>query len=341
MNLEGKLIKKITLITFILTFTILSATFCNIEGDNAVNYQKWVDNDIISAANISDFIVNWLTNNQTNTWTNISYANFSQAEKMDIYLPNSTTVEPSPVIIFIHGGGGYTGDKANLKSQNILPDAISRGYAVISINYRLSGEAAFPAQINDVKTAIKYVRANSAVYNLNPDKIVLWGPSMGGWLAALAGTSGDVKDLEDPNLGYANVSSKVRGVVDLYGPINFWTMDEQYKEKGVTKTMFDYHFFQLIGQEISVFSEGKDRLSPDSYISADDPFFIIQHGTDDKVIPYQQSENFVNKLRAVLGNDTVQLYLIDGAEHGGPQFRNETNVDIILDFIDMKLISNQ
>ena len=116
-------------------------------------------------------------------WIDVPYANASPSEKMDIFLPNSTG--PYPVIIWIHGGGFETGNK-NENSSKPAKEGLSRGYAVVSINYRSSREATFPAQINDVKAAIQFLRANSKKYNLNPDKIGLWGSSAGGFLAALA-----------------------------------------------------------------------------------------------------------------------------------------------------------
>ena len=146
----------------------------------------------------------------------IPYANLSSAEKLDVYLPNAGT-GPFPVIVAIHGGAFMMGDKADGQLTPML-EGLNRGYAVVSVNYRLSSEAAAPAQINDVKAAIRWVRANAAQCNLDPDRIAAWGGSAGGYLAALAGTSGDVAALEDLSQGNPGQSSRVQAVVDLVRP---------------------------------------------------------------------------------------------------------------------------
>ena len=164
-------------------------------------------------------------------YLDISYASESPREKLDIFLPNDGK-GPFPVIIAIHGGAFKFGDKADSQLNPML-EGLKRGYAVVAINYRLSWEAKWPAQINDVKAAIKFIRANAEKLNINPNKIAVWGGSGGGFLAALAGTSGDVKALEDNNLGYPEISSKVEAVVDWFGPINFISQDEQRKVLGL------------------------------------------------------------------------------------------------------------
>jgi acetyl esterase/lipase len=165
-------------------------------------------------------------------WTNVSYANESSAEKMDIYLPNTTG--PYPVVIWIHGGRYLVGDKSSI-DHNFIEEALKRGYAVVSINYRLAEEAKYPAQIYDVKAAIRFLRANSETYNLNPDKFAISGSSAGGGLAALAGTSADVQELQNDSLGYGNVSNRVQAVVDLKGPINFGTFMSQLQQINKTQ----------------------------------------------------------------------------------------------------------
>ena len=138
----------------------------------------------------------------------VAYADASESQKLDIYLPNSGS-GPFPVIVAIHGGAFLMGDKADGQLTPMLA-GLDRGYAVVSINYRLSNEAKFPAQINDVKAAIRFVRANAGTYGLDPNKIAAWGGSSGGYLAAMLGTSGGVADLEDTSQGSPDQSSAVR-----------------------------------------------------------------------------------------------------------------------------------
>lgn len=276
-------------------------------------------------------------------WLDVPYATLSSAQKLDIYLPNQGQ-EPFPVVVVIHGGGFALGDKAggDLASQF---EPVNHGYAVVSINYRLSGEALFPAQIQDVKAAIRFIRANAAQYKLNPDKIAVWGASAGGNLAALAGVTGDVAELEDLSLGNPSQSSRVQAVVDWFGPVNFLTMDEQNKASGLadkvsgvqTHDTADSFESKLVGKQISLAPELVKAANPETYITADDPPFFIQHGTLDPNVPTQQSVDFAAALTSVIGADQVTLELLEGAGHGGAQFDAADNVQKVLDFLDKAL----
>jgi cephalosporin-C deacetylase-like acetyl esterase len=168
-----------------------------------------------------------------NKYIDIAYSKESNAQKLDIYLPD-TISEQLPVIVSIHGGAFMFGDKAD---EQVVPmlEGIKRGYAVISINYRLSDESKFPSQINDVKTAIRWIKANAEKYHLASNKIALWGGSAGGNLAALAGTSGGVRDFENLGMLNRNFSDTVQAVVDWFGPINFSEMDKQFEASGKGK----------------------------------------------------------------------------------------------------------
>lgn len=140
-------------------------------------------------------------------WPDVAYAQVSAAQKLDIYLPEDGD-GPFPVIVAIHGGAFRMGDKADGQHTPML-EGLERGYAVVSINYRMSGEAIFPAAVYDVKAAIRWIRANAASYHFNAEKIAVWGGSAGGHLAAMAGVSGGVAELEDLSLGAAEFSSRV------------------------------------------------------------------------------------------------------------------------------------
>lgn len=273
-------------------------------------------------------------------YLNVAYASKSSAEKMDIYLPNSGN-GPFPVIIAIHGGGFMMGDKADGQLVPMLK-ALDRGYAVVSVNYRLSGEAAFPAAVNDVKAAIKYVRANAEKYNLNGNKIATWGGSAGGNLAAMAGTSGDVKELEDASLGNADVSTKVQAVVDWFGPIDFNQMDAQFTKSGIGQanhTAADSPESKYLGAKggLTTVADLVKKASPETYITKDDPAFFIEHGTKDGNVPTEQGVNFAASLKKIIGDDKVTLILLEGAGHGTSEFSTTENVNKVLDFLDKKL----
>jgi acetyl esterase/lipase len=271
-------------------------------------------------------------------WLDLPYATVSAAQKLDIYLPN-TGAGPFPVVLSIHGGAFQSGDKngAELASAVKLLDA---GYAVASINYRLSGEARWPAQIHDVKAAIRYLRANAARYKLDPDKIAAWGGSAGGHLAALAGTSGGVQGLSEPALGNAGVSDRLQAVVDMFGPINFLTMDDQFKAAGVAGQVHnaaDSPESALMGKQLTLAPTLVKQANPETYISADDPPFMIQHGTADVLIPSQQSVDFAAALRKVLGEGKVGIELLQGAGHAGAAFFTDANIKKVVAFLDTHL----
>jgi acetyl esterase/lipase len=271
-------------------------------------------------------------------WQDIAYANLSPAEKSDIYLPDEGD-GPFPVIISVHGGAFLGGDKADGQLNPMLY-GLKRGYAVVSINYRLSGEALFPANINDVKAAIRWVKANAGAYKLNAKKIALWGGSAGGNLVALAGVSGDVKELEDMTLGNADQSSRVQAVIDWFGPTNFLLMDKQLKETGngtPDHSEANSPESKLMGKKITDIPEQVQKANPETYISKDDPPFFIEHGTKDNIVPTQQSGNFYKKLLPVLGSQKVTLVLSEGEGHGGPQFETKENLDKVFKFLDTAL----
>lgn len=217
---------------------------------------------------------------------------------------------------------------------------LKRGYAVVSVNYRLTGEAIFPSQINDIKAAIRFIRANAREYDLNPDKLAIWGSSAGGGLAALAGTSGDVKELQDLTLGNPDQSDRVQAVVDWCGPINLLTIDEQFKQSGIAgrvQDVPDSFGSEYLGKRISQVSDLAKKADPEIYITPDDPPFFIQHGSEDNLVPVQQSLEFAAKLKPILGEEKVHLELIQGAGHGGKQFSAPDSVNKVLDFLDKTL----
>lgn len=267
-------------------------------------------------------------------YLDIPYANSSQAQKLDIYLPESIT-KPVPVIIAIHGGAFKFGDKRDGQLTPMLA-GLKRGYAVISVNYRLSGESLFPANIMDVKAAIRWVRANAATYNLNPNKLAVWGGSAGGNLAALAGLTNKISDLEDLSQGNAGVSSQVQAVVDWFGPTDFLRMDDQLRHSGTGKP--DHNEANspeslLMGQQITTIPEKVRLANPETYITPDDPAIFIQHGEIDPIVPVQQSIHFFEKLQVILG-DKARIKILYGAGHGGPAFETNENLKEVFAFLD-------
>lgn len=273
--------------------------------------------------------------NTENTFTNVAYASASASQKMDIYLPAGDG--PFPVVVLIHGGAFMMGDKGmettNAAALNLW------GYAAVSINYRLSGEAQFPAQIEDCKSAVRFLRAHASTYRINPEKIGSWGASTGGNLSALLGTSGGVAELEGNNPPNAEYPSSIIAAVDWFGPINFLTMDSEAAALGFTLSTNSANSpeSRLMGAAVQSIPAEVAKANPATYISSDDAAFFIQVGSVDRNIPYTQSLNFYNALLPVLGNEKASYALLNGAAHGGSQFEASSNLAKVKAFFDAHL----
>jgi acetyl esterase/lipase len=271
-----------------------------------------------------------------NKFLDIPYATVSNAQRLDIYLPDEGH-GPFPVILSIHGGAWLAGDKRDGQEKPML-EGLKRGYAVVSINYRLSREAKWPAQIHDCKAAVRWIRANAKGYRLDPDRIAAWGGSAGGHLSAMLGTSGDVQSLEDSTQGNADQSSRVQAVVDWFGPTDFSKMDEQLKESAVEHPM--HHSVSqspeavLLGRNPEEAPALVKEADPATYVSSDDPPFLIQHGLEDNLVPFQGSVLLARKLGKVLGYRKVFLELFPATGHGGEAFRTEENLNRVFSFLD-------
>lgn len=264
----------------------------------------------------------------------LSYASQSTAQKLDIYLP-STGNAPFPLVIFIHGGAFLYGDKANVEGHTFL---LEMGYAVASINYRLSEEAKFPTLIRDAKAAVRWLRANASEYGLDPERFAAWGSSAGGYLVAMLGTTSGVAEFEDATLGNSNFSSRVQAVVDWFGPTDFLKMDEQLAEGGFeasfqTHSNMDSPESLLLGGPILENPELVKAANPATYVTSDCPPFLIEHGTADSIVPCQQSQLLYDTLLPVLGPEKVTLHYLAGVGHGGPEFISSENMELVLEFL--------
>ncbi len=182
-------------------------------------------------------------------------------------------------MIWIHGGGWQNGNKGGGPALALL----EQGFAVATINYRLSGDAIFPAQIHDCKAAVRHLRGKAKEYGIDPERFGVWGSSAGGHLVALVGTSGDVKELEGEVGEFTSVSSRVQAVCDWFGPTDFLKMGGRHDDAGSPES-------KLIGGPIQDNKELVAKANPITYVSADDPAFLIQHGDKDPAVPYNQSE---------------------------------------------------
>jgi acetyl esterase/lipase len=234
--------------------------------------------------------------------------------KLDVYRPRKALERPSPVLVWVHGGAWRAGDKRT-GGAHLMPFA-ARGFFCASVNYRLTREAVFPAQIEDCKCAIRYLRAHAREYGLDPDRIGVWGSSAGGHLVAMLGTTGDVAGLEGSG-GWADQSSRVQAVCDWYGPSDLLAMADQPSKMNHDNRQSPEG--ALIGGVVKENPEAARRASPVSYVDAGDPPFLIMHGTRDMTVPFGQSEI----LHAALSRAGVDVTFrpVEGAGHGGPGFR--------------------
>jgi acetyl esterase/lipase len=227
-------------------------------------------------------------------------------QKLDIYLPKEG--KDLPLIINIHGGAFRTGSKEN----GVPVEYVGLGYAVASINYRLSGHAIWPAQIEDCKAAVRWLRANAAKYGIDPDRFAAWGASAGGHLAATLGTAGWVKEFEvGENLG---VSSRVQAVVDHFGPTDFLQMDAHRLPDGQVHDAADSPESQLVGGPLQQNKDKAARANPITYVTKEAPPFLICHGDADPLVPHHQSVLLEAALRRA--GVPVTFYTVKGGGHG-------------------------
>lgn len=256
---------------------------------------------------------------------NLAYVmNGSERQRLDLYLPDDNQTE-HPLVIWIHGGAWEEGTKDWCPAKALL----SRGYAAASIGYRLSKQATFPAQIEDCKTAVRWLRAHASEYGIDSKRIGAWGASAGGHLAALLGTTGKVREFDvGENLSQA---SDVQCVVDWFGPATFLRWGE------ANSTSLDSSpVARLLGGLVSTHQELARRASPVSFVSHESAPFRIMHGDRDQVVPLQQSKELEQALKTAGVDSTLRI--ISGAGHGGSAFSDRENLKMIADFFDLHLM---
>ncbi|MEN6405102.1 MAG: alpha/beta hydrolase [Thermoguttaceae bacterium] len=239
-------------------------------------------------------------------------------QRLDLYLPERRGGGPLPIVVYVHGGAWKAGDKAYCPALWLA----TKGYAVASINYRLSQDAVFPAQIQDCKTAVRWLRAHAKQYGLDPDRVAAWGGSAGGHLVALLATTTGKKEFEGD--GDLDQSSRVQAVIDWYGPSDFVVLGAH--EKSPTEPLST-----LLGGLVSK-NEAKARwASPLTYVGKDAPPFLIVQGDQDPVVIPSHSQRLAEALNAA--GVEVHLEMLPGAKHGGLAFVTPERLKQIEDFL--------
>ena len=238
---------------------------------------------------------------------------------LDLYLPGkSLTGSVPPLVVFIHGGAWLQGDKSDSPGLFLA----ERGYACASINYRLSTQKIFPAQLEDCREAIRFLRKNAANYGYDGNRIAVWGNSAGGHLAALIGTTGDT-----------NPGTEVKAVIDWCGLSNL----ESVANQAGSRTILDYETLdgpvaRLLGGLVKDKQELAKAASPVNFVNANDPPFLLVHGDIDNVVPYAQSEELARALTKA--QVPHKLLMIQRASHS---LGGEEEISATLEFLKQNL----
>lgn len=237
----------------------------------------------------------------------LSYSEQSASQKLDLYLPAGESSGLRPGIVFVHGGGWRGGDKRRGQWAVMPARYASDGYVAISVNYRLTGEAPWPAQIEDVKGAVRWLRAHSAEYRVDARRIGAYGNSAGAHLVSLLGLVSRSDGLEGSG-PYQDRSSLVQAVCASATPTDFLN----WGSPGNLPQRLSATFLAGPGGTLR---DRARQASPISYARSDAPPFLLIHGTADRTVPIGQSDRFAKALREG-GAEEVRYMIFDNEGHG-------------------------
>ena len=279
-------------------------------------------------------------------------ADASNAQYMDAYFPEIKEGQKVPAILFIHGGAWWMGS-ARGNNTFLVDQLVKAGYAVFALNYRLTNEALFPRQINDAKAAVRWIRAHAKEHGIDADHIGTIGDSSGGHMAGMLGTTSNLKGLLMGDIAdNAEYSSSVQAVVDLFGPMNGLTAEQQGKDEapvaGRLQMGYDGEgsfYSTFVGVTIRTARETDPTpvqlADPGMYAHTLDPKtapgFLIQHGTVDTTVSLGSSREFAETVTKYIGKDKVSFEIFEGATHENERFFEEKNCKHIIEFFDKYL----
>jgi acetyl esterase/lipase len=245
-----------------------------------------------------------------------------ERQKLDLYLPKKSD-QKSPLLVWVHGGAWKEGNKEKCPALGLL----QKGWAVASINYRFSQHAIFPAQLEDCKSAIRWLRAHADENSIDPQRISVWGASAGGHLVALLATTANTREFDVGE--YLEQSSAICCAINWFGPADFlkWSTDSivqpQNKDDVVAK---------LFGGTVQDKVELAKKGSPIYWVSKSSAPMLHMHGDRDTLVPLQQSETFHAALQKAGATSVLQVY--PGQGHGGPKFSDAAAVELMTGFLD-------
>lgn len=261
--------------------------------------------------------------------TDVTYARVaSQGERTEVDLhlsvlrPFESSLHPLPVIFWFCGGGWVTVDH-NGRLPNLV-DFVRAGYVVVSVEYRTSDQAHWPAQLEDAKAAIRYIKAHAKHYGIDPQRAVAMGESAGGHLASMVALTGGIQEYEKGNYLYQN--SDVKVAIPWCGIVSPLTA----KQRSRTDSL-DYIYDQLLDCEPENNPALVAKANPRTFIHGQDVSFLLLHGTNDDVAPLQDDEEFYNDL--IAHDMTADLYELEGARHLDADFIQPEVIQLILAFL--------
>jgi len=254
----------------------------------------------------------------------IEYARVGEHSlRLDLHVPPAKP-QP-PLIVWVHGGAWRSGSKSNMP----LSTLVEEGYPIASVDYRLSTQARFPAQIHDLKAAIRFLRAHGTNWRVSPTKIIIAGDSAGAHLAALVGVSNGHAELEG-NVGTNLVtSSDVQGIISFYGAANLTTILSQSTPHGLSVRIPALELL-LGGQPTNVVDLAR-LASPVFHVDPKDPPLLLLHGDQDPQMPIDQSYELHGAYRRVRGS--VDFEVVHGGAHGGPKFYDAERLAVVTRFL--------
>ena len=259
--------------------------------------------------------------------TDLSYGTRTEWEKLDLFYPDQGE-GPWPVFIEVHGGAWYFGQKKSVEFEPFLL-GLERGFACVSLGYTLSPQGHYPLPVQEVKTAIRYLRKNAEKYHLDPNKIVLWGGSAGAHLAALAAVSCDTGYLEEDLSGNDGISAKPDVLALWYGCFSY---------EGTGKPSDDWIYQNFFGvEDLGQIKEELRRSSPLSHITGKVCPTFLQHGTADSVVPCRQSQAYYDALVKAGAGERSRLELLPGCEHADSFLFSRENIEKVFQFAEKYL----
>lgn len=241
---------------------------------------------------------------------------------LDLYLPVGRM--PRGLVVWVHGGAWNTGTKASVPRQ-----LIESGLAVASVDFRQASQARFPAQIHDIKAAIRFLRANARTHGYHADRVVIAGSSSGGHLAALVGVTNGHRDLEGSVGDVPSASSNVQGIVSYFGASNLRSILSQSTPFGLN--MRRPALDRLLGSQPDQVPDLAQLASPVAHVDRSDPPLLLLHGDQDPQMPINQSHELQGAYEAL--GLSVDLHVLHGAAHGGEAFFAPRYLKVATDFL--------